>query len=67
MNVLVTGQKGYIGSVLTDMGTRVGHTITGLDTDYYYDCDFTSVGRDERRRDSAHRPRRHRRAAGLVA
>lgn len=41
MNVLVTGQKGYIGSVLTVMGTRAGHTITGLDTDYYYDCDFT--------------------------
>jgi nucleoside-diphosphate-sugar epimerase len=36
--VLVTGDKGYIGSVLTGMLADRGYAVTGLDTAYYGDC-----------------------------
>lgn len=35
MNILVTGNKGYIGSVLTQMLIKKGYSIRGFDTDYY--------------------------------
>lgn len=35
MNVLITGNRGYIGPVLCELLTRKGHTITGYDTGYY--------------------------------
>ena len=38
MNILLTGCKGYIGSVLTDELKKKGFFIKGLDTDYYSDC-----------------------------
>lgn len=37
-NVLVTGDKGYIGSVLTSVLAERGFAVTGLDTGYYRDC-----------------------------
>lgn len=37
MKVLVTGNEGYIGSVVAARLERVGHTVTGLDTGYYLD------------------------------
>lgn len=43
MRVLVSGHHGYIGSVMTDVLTRAGHAVTGLDTFLYEGCDF---GRD---------------------
>lgn len=38
MKVLVTGHRGYIGSVLTPLLVRDGHDVTGLDTGYFDDC-----------------------------
>ena len=38
MRVLVTGDKGYIGSVLTTKLISKGYKIKGLDTNYYIDC-----------------------------
>lgn len=40
MNVLVTGDRGYIGSVLVPYLILQRHTVTGIDTDYYAGCDF---------------------------
>lgn len=41
--VLVTGNKGYIGSVLTSHLLKNGFNVVGLDTDYYEGCDFYKV------------------------
>lgn len=35
MKILVTGNQGYIGSVLTESLFSAGHNIVGLDTNYY--------------------------------
>ncbi|MDX2149527.1 MAG: SDR family oxidoreductase [Bryobacteraceae bacterium] len=40
MRVLVTGHRGYIGAVITPMIASAGHQVTGLDIDYYRNCDF---------------------------
>lgn len=42
MEVLVTGHRGYIGSVLVPMLREAGHSVTGLDCDLYRACDFGS-------------------------
>jgi nucleoside-diphosphate-sugar epimerase len=44
MRVLVTGHKGYIGSVLTPMLVRAGHDVFGLDADLYSRCTFSAGG-----------------------
>jgi len=36
--ILVTGDKGYIGSVLTTLLLERGYSVAGLDTGYYADC-----------------------------
>lgn len=41
MKVLVTGNLGYIGSVLVPMLAKDGYDIVGLDAGYYEDCYFT--------------------------
>lgn len=53
--VLVTGDKGYIGSVLTGELAARGWTVVGLDTGYYADClvepapsSYRSISRDIR-------------------
>jgi len=38
MRVLVTGNLGYIGSVLTELLSQQGYDVVGLDTDYYGEC-----------------------------
>ena len=38
MKVLVTGCKGYIGSVLTTELNKKNHDVIGLDTGYFKDC-----------------------------
>jgi nucleoside-diphosphate-sugar epimerase len=38
--VLVTGNNGYIGSMLTPMLVKRGYEIVGLDTNYYKGCEF---------------------------
>ena len=40
MKVLVTGHDGYIGSVMVGVLQRAGHSVTGLDTNFYEGCDF---------------------------
>jgi nucleoside-diphosphate-sugar epimerase len=41
MKVLLTGNNGYIGSVLGPMLLNHGHDVTGLDSDLYERCTFT--------------------------
>lgn len=43
MRVLVTGAKGYIGTVLVPMLLDRGHDVIGLDTDYYSRCTFAGT------------------------
>jgi nucleoside-diphosphate-sugar epimerase len=40
MKVLMTGHKGYIGSVMAPMFQRAGHTVVGLDNYLFEDCTF---------------------------
>jgi nucleoside-diphosphate-sugar epimerase len=40
MRVLVTGHRGYIGTVLVPMLEAAGHDIVGLDTDLFRRCTF---------------------------
>jgi nucleoside-diphosphate-sugar epimerase len=40
MKVLVTGHKGYIGSVAGPLLQAAGHEVVGIDTDLYANCDF---------------------------
>ena len=40
MRILVTGHKGYIGSVMVPMLVRAGHDVVGMDTDLYEQCTF---------------------------
>ncbi len=38
MNILVTGNKGYIGTVLVDILREKSYEVAGYDTGYYDDC-----------------------------
>jgi nucleoside-diphosphate-sugar epimerase len=40
MRVLITGHRGYIGSVLVDRLKATGHEVVGVDTELYKDCTF---------------------------
>jgi len=40
MRVLVTGDKGYIGTVLVSMLISAGNEVVGLDSDLYQHCTF---------------------------
>lgn len=40
MRILVTGHKGYIGTVLVPMLMAKGHEVVGLDSDLYQRCTF---------------------------
>jgi nucleoside-diphosphate-sugar epimerase len=44
MRVLVTGNLGYIGTVLTPMLVQAGHEVVGLDSDLYARCTFSHGG-----------------------
>ena len=55
VKVLVTGDKGYVGSVLTDVLLHSGYSVVGFDTGYYQEClvesnstTYPSIGRDIR-------------------
>src|SRR3954451_17741931 len=45
MLVLVTGNLGYIGTVLTPMLLKAGHTVVGLDSDLYSRCTYIAGGK----------------------
>ena len=38
MNILVTGNQGYIGTVLAERLLKDGHSVTGLDIGFFEDC-----------------------------
>lgn len=40
MNILVTGNQGYIGTTLTRLLLEKGYKVRGLDTNYYRGCEF---------------------------
>jgi nucleoside-diphosphate-sugar epimerase len=40
MRVLVAGDRGYIGAVLSPMARALGHDVSGLDSGLYEGCDF---------------------------
>ena len=42
MKVLVTGNRGYIGSVLCGELLKEGFGVVGLDTNFYNNCDFSN-------------------------
>jgi nucleoside-diphosphate-sugar epimerase len=42
MRVLVTGDRGYIGSVMVPLLIAAGHEVTGVDTELYDGCTFGS-------------------------
>ncbi|MGB3247375.1 MAG: NAD-dependent epimerase/dehydratase family protein [Sulfitobacter sp.] len=44
MRVLVTGHRGYIGTVLTPMLLEAGHDVAGIDSDLYERCTFAPGG-----------------------
>ena len=46
MRVLVTGHRGYVGSVLTTLLRHARYEVAGLDSDLFADCDFGRVRSD---------------------
>lgn len=40
MRVLITGHKGYIGSVMVPMLIEAGYDVIGMDSDLYHQCNF---------------------------
>jgi nucleoside-diphosphate-sugar epimerase len=38
--ILVTGDKGYIGTILTEILISNGYEVEGLDIGYFEDCKF---------------------------
>jgi len=46
MRILLTGHKGYIGSVAGPMLCSAGHDVVGLDTDLFAGCEFGTGTRE---------------------
>jgi nucleoside-diphosphate-sugar epimerase len=44
MKVLVTGHRGYIGTVMTPLLRQAGHEVIGCDSDLYARCTFEAGG-----------------------
>jgi nucleoside-diphosphate-sugar epimerase len=44
MRVLVTGHRGYIGTVMVPLLLQAGHDVTGCDSDLYEHCTFAAGG-----------------------
>ena len=44
MRVLVTGNLGYIGTILVPMLVRAGHEVVGLDSNLYSRCTYAPGG-----------------------
>src|SRR5579884_1907070 len=40
MRILVTGHRGYIGSILADLLCAAGHDVVGIDNELYDECTF---------------------------
>lgn len=48
MRILVTGNKGYIGSVLIEVLMKKGYEVIGYDTNYYDGCALTPFSQPNR-------------------
>ncbi len=46
MRILLTGHRGYIGSVAGPMLSAAGHGVVGLDTDLFQGCEFGDLPGD---------------------
>jgi nucleoside-diphosphate-sugar epimerase len=46
MRVLLTGHKGYIGTVMAPMLVAAGHELVGVDTDIFADCAYGDISLD---------------------
>ena len=44
MRIMVTGHLGYIGTVMTPMVLRAGHTVVGYDSDLFRRCTYSAGG-----------------------
>jgi nucleoside-diphosphate-sugar epimerase len=44
MRVLVTGHKGYIGTIMTPLLLKAGHDVVGYDSDLYRRCTYPEGG-----------------------
>src|SRR5262249_3137805 len=44
MRVLLTGNLGYIGTILTPMLVKAGHDVVGMDSDLYSRCTYSGGG-----------------------
>ena len=60
MHILVTGNNGYIGTVLTKVLVQKGYTVTGLDINYFLSCtiepdqrEFRQIAKDIREVDNS--------------
>ena len=45
MKILVTGNNGYIGTVLTSELHKKNYEVVGYDVDYFYDCNLINVNK----------------------
>jgi len=45
MRIMITGHLGYIGTVLTPMVLRAGHTVVGYDSDLFSSCTYAVGGK----------------------
>ena len=43
MKVLITGNNGYVGTVLTNFLLQKGYSVTGLDVNYFESCTLEPV------------------------
>ena len=43
MKILITGNNGYIGTVLTEILYNQGFDVVGLDNNYFEQCNLTKV------------------------
>ena len=44
MKVLVTGHRGYIGSVMVPILSKAGHEVHGYDSEFYHRCSYRPGG-----------------------
>ena len=44
--ILVTGDKGYIGTVLTSLLLKDGYFVKGVDSNYFNDCNLTEIKKE---------------------
>ena len=46
MKILLTGNNGYVGTVLTDVLIKRGYYVTGLDINYFESCMLETINQD---------------------